>query len=313
MKTRKRFLVAFALVAGAVINAPSSFAQTSATELPKLESGQSLGLALGITSVPNLRDVGGYQTGDGSTVARGLVYRSDTFNPISEEDIAKLESLRLRNDYDLRTKAEVKAKPDQMPPGVRYHLLNVLADAKSAAPAEIEALMHEPKKANAALGGGKIEKTFADAYREFVSLPSAKQSYRTLFLSLADRENLPAVFHCTTGKDRTGWAAAALLTLLGVSKETVLADFMRTNDYTLPQFKPVIDEFVAAGGERAIAEAVFGVKAEYLEASFDEMQKRYGTIERYFSEGLGIDAAGQNALRVLYVEDRQSVYKGISK
>jgi protein-tyrosine phosphatase len=83
--------------------------------------------------------------------------------------------------------------------------------------------------------------------------------------------------------------------------------------YTLPQFKPVIDEFVAAGGERAIAEAVFGVKAEYLEASFDEMQKRYGTIERYFSEGLGIDAAGQNALRVLYVEDRQSVYKGISK
>jgi hypothetical protein len=47
-----------------------------------------------------------------------------------------------------------------MPPGVRYHLLNVLADAKSAAPAKIEALMHEPKKANAALGGGKIEATF---------------------------------------------------------------------------------------------------------------------------------------------------------
>jgi protein-tyrosine phosphatase len=297
MKTTTRLLAAFALVAGAVINPTLSIAQTSATELPQLEPGESLGLALGISAVPNLRDVGGYKTGDGSTVARGLVYRSDTFHPMRDEDIAKLETLSLRNDYDLRTKAEVEAKPDQISAGVQYHLLNVLADAKSAAPAKIEALMHEPKKANAALGDGKIEATFKEAYREFVSLPSAKQSYRTLFLSLADRENLPAVFHCTTGKDRTGWAAAALLTLLGVPKETVMTDFMRTNDYTLPQFKPMIDEFVAAGGERAIAEAVFGVKAEYLEASFDEMEKNFGTIEEYFNEALGIDAQGQNALR----------------
>jgi len=190
-----------------------------------------------------------------------------------------------------------------MPRGVQYHLLNVLAGAKSAASAEIEALMHEPKRANSTLGCGKIEAMFMDAYREFITLPSANQSYRTLFLSLADQGKLPAVFHCTTGKDRTtGWAAAALLTLLGVPKETVMADFMRTNEYTLPQFMQVTEDFVAVGGDRAIAEAVFGVKAEYLEASFDEMQKRYGTIERYFSEVLGIHAAGQNALRALYAK-----------
>ncbi|MGA8017358.1 MAG: tyrosine-protein phosphatase, partial [Desulfobacterales bacterium] len=235
---------------------------------------------------------------------RGLAYRSDTFNPMTAEDIKKLGRLDLKNDYDLRTTAEAKAKPDEMPPGVRYHLLNVLADAKSSAPAELEALLHEPKKANVVLGGGKIEALFMEGYREFVSLPSAKQSYRTLFLSLADRGKAPGVFHCTTGKDRTGWAAAALLTLLGVPKETVMADYMRTNDYTLPQFKHAIDDFVAAGGDRAIAVAVFGVKPEYLEASFDEMQKQYGTIEGYFSEALGIDAAGQKALRDLYLDTK---------
>lgn len=116
-----------------------------------------------------------------------------------------------------------------------------------------------------------------------------------------------------TGKGRNGWAAASLLTLRGVLKKTIMADFMRTNDYTLPLFNPVADEFAAAGGDRAIAEAVFGVKAEYLEASFDEMQKRYGKIQRYFSEGLGIDAAGQNALRVLYAEGTSSIQEGISK
>jgi protein-tyrosine phosphatase len=72
---------------------------------------------------------------------------------------------------------------------------------------------------------------------------------------------------------------------------------MRTNDYTLPQFQHAIDAFVAGGGERSIAVAVLGVKPEYLEASLVEMQTQYGSVEKYFSEGLGIDAAGQQALR----------------
>lgn len=302
MKTTQRLVAVWVLVAVTIINTPLASAEAAVADRPRLEPGQSMGRVLGVASVPNLRDVGGYATDNGGIVARGLVYRSDTFHPISDKDIARLAPLGLRNDYDLRTTAELKAKPDRMPPGVNYHQLNVLADAKSSAPAEIEALMHEPKKANAVLGGGKIEKMFTDAYREFISLPSAQASYRTLFHAFADRENLPAVVHCTTGKDRTGWAAAALLTLLGVPKEAVMADFMRTNEYTLAQFNPVIDEFVAAGGERGIAEAVFGVKPEYLEASFDEMQERYGTIQRYFSEGLGINVAGQNALRELYIK-----------
>jgi len=233
---------------------------TASPALPQLAPGGSLGIALGIPTVPNLRDVGGYTNRDGATVARGLAYRSDNFNPMSAEDLKKLERLGLKNDCDLRTTAEVKVKPDQMPPGVRYHSLNVLADAKSTVPAELEALMHEPKKANVALGGGKIETLFIENYREFVSLPSARQSYRTLFQELADRQKLPAVFHCTTGKDRTGWAAAALLTLLGVPKETVMEDFMRSNENTLPHFQRAIDSFIAAGGDRDIPVAIFGVK-----------------------------------------------------
>jgi len=279
----------------------SLHAETPLSQPPELAPGQSLGIALGIPTVPNLRDVGGYATEDGATVARGLVYRSDTFYPMSAEDKEKLEALGLKHDYDLRTTAEVKLQPDEMPPGVRYELLNVLADAKSAAPAQLEALMHDPPKADKVLGGGKIDDLFIEGYREFVSLPSANQAYRTLFLSLADKKNAPGVFHCTTGKDRTGWAAAALLTLLGVPEETVYEDFMLSNTYVLPQFKKAIDGFVAAGGDREIALAIFGVKKEYLAASFDEMEKRYGTIEDYFSKGLGIDAAKQKKLRKLFL------------
>jgi protein-tyrosine phosphatase len=241
--------------------------------------------------------MGGYQTRDGGEVARGLVYRSDAFIGMSAEDIKKVEPLGLKNDYDLRVTAEAKAAPDELPANVRHHLLNVMADLKSTNLPDINGLLRTPKEANVVLGDGKVEALFIEGYREFITLPSARRAYRTLFISLADGRNLPAVFHCASGKDRTGWAAAALLTLLGVPKETVIADYMRTNEYTLPQSASVIDAFVAAGGERAIPEAVIGVKPAYLEASFDEMQKRYGTIEAYFAKGLGINAAGQKALR----------------
>jgi protein-tyrosine phosphatase len=213
----------------------------------------------------------------------------------------KLAQLGLKNSFDLRTLAEREIRPDELPPDVSCVWLDVLADAEEAGPAMLEKLMENPEQANAALGGGKAEKGFAESYRQFVSLPSAKLEFRKLFLSLADERELPALFHCTTGKDRTGWAAAALLTLLGVPRETVMEDYLRSNDNILPAYKKVIDGFVAAGGEERIPLAILGVKKEYLDAAFDEMEKNYGTIEKYFSEGLRIDIDRQQAIRELYL------------
>ena len=265
------------------------------------ETGATPGQNLGIASVPNLRDLGGYGTSDGATVAAGLVYRSNQLSGISPGDMEKLAALDLKVDYDLRTAEERDARPDELPPGVEYVWLDVLADADQAGPAMLERLMQNPQEANAALGGGRAEAGFQESYRQFVSLPSAKASFRQLFLSLGDQNQLPALFHCTTGKDRTGWAAAALLTLLGVPKDIVLEDYLRSNDYIIPAYQHAIDAFVAGGGDPAIPPAILGVKQEYLEAAFDEMQTTYGTIESYFSEGLGIDAAQQQALRDLYL------------
>ena len=260
------------------------------------------GISLGIATVPNLRDLGGYKTNNGATVARGLVYRSNQLANISPEDMEKIAKLGLKNDYDLRTEAERTPLPDELPPGVNNIWLDVLKDASGSAPTNLLALLQNPAEGNKELGDGKIEAVFIASYRDFVSLSSAKTAYHEFFTSLADQNKLPALFHCTTGKDRTGWGAAALLTLLDVPKETVMKDYLRSNDYILPLYKEVIDGYVAGGGEPSIPQAIFGVKAEYLEASFDEMQTKYGSIEHYFSEGLGIDANMQKKLRELYLE-----------
>lgn len=275
--------------------------ETATVAAEPLPPGSSLGKALGLAAASNLRDLGGYEAADGRRVRHGLLYRSDVFNPLGPEDQQKLAGLGLKRDYDLRTTAEIEQQPDQLPPGIEYVHLDVLADERDAAPAQLGALLGDPKKATQELGGGKIEALFIKGYRSFVSLPSAQRSYHELFTALTDAGRLPAVFHCTTGKDRTGWASAALLTLLGVPKATVMADYLRTNEYLLPYYSKQIDAFAAGGGDRQIPVAIFGVKPEYLEASFDEMQKQYGGIENYFATALGIDAQQQQALRDLYL------------
>ena len=260
------------------------------------------GLSLGISSVPNLRDLGGYKTKGGATVVRGLVYRSNQLAKISPKDMEKIAKLGLKNEYDFRTEAERTPLPDELPHGVNNIWLDVLKDAKGSAPTNLLALLQNPEEGNKELGDGKIEAVFVQSYRDFVSLPSAKTAYHEFFTSLADENKLPTLFHCTTGKDRTGWAAAALLMLLDVPKGTVMKDYLRSNDYILPLYKEVIDGYVAGGGEPSIPQAIFGVKEEYLEASFDEMQTNYGSIENYFTEALGIDTSMQKKLRDLYLK-----------
>ncbi|MFZ0032902.1 MAG: tyrosine-protein phosphatase, partial [Candidatus Cybelea sp.] len=212
-------------------------------------------------------------------------------------DLNKIAALGLKTDFDLRTEAERDHAPDMIPPGVEYVWLDVLKDAPGAGAAQLGSLLKDPQKADATLGNGKAEALFIQSYRDFVSLPSAKSSYHRLFAALPRPGNGPALFHCTTGKDRTGWAAASLLTLLGVSKTQVYADYLRSNEYILPAYKSVTDAFVAKGGNPQITSAVLGVRKAYLDAAFDEVDRRYGSMESYFEMGLSIDGATQQLLR----------------
>lgn len=80
-----------------------------------------------------------------------------------------------------------------------------------------------------------------------------------------------------------------------------MADFLRSNDLLLPTYKKPIEAFAEAGGDPAVLTAVVTAKPEYLKAAFAEVKARYGTIEGYFSEGLGVDAAAQAALKGLFL------------
>jgi protein-tyrosine phosphatase len=260
------------------------------------------GAVIPLASIANLRDLGGWPTGEGGLVQRGLLFRSAELDKLADEDLRAFARLGIRTIYDLRTEAERGPQPDRLPDGVEHIVLDILADSTSAAPAQVIQVLGDPKAAEELLGGGRAISMFEHAYRELVHLPSALTGYQRFFSDIAQAEHRPALFHCTTGKDRTGWAAAAMLMLLGVSDENVMRDYLLTNDELLPLVQPFFDGFQAAGGDPELLKPVLGVRPEYLQASLDEMHERFGTIEEYFSNGLHIDRATQQTLRSTYTD-----------
>jgi protein-tyrosine phosphatase len=179
---------------------------------------------------------------------------------------------------------------------------DVLADEKRAAPATLFQTLEDPAAAQEMLGDGKAAALFEMGYREIVGLPSALSSYRTFFATVAHDARRPALFHCTTGKDRTGWAAASTLLFLGVSREDVFSDYLLTNRDLLPALQPVYERFRAAGGDPHLLDAVLGVDEAYLKAALDEMDARFGSIEGYFADGLRLDEATRRQLKEALIE-----------
>jgi len=260
------------------------------------------GQSIAIASAPNLRDLGGWPTRGGGRVRWGLLYRSTELGRLAGADMAAFAALGIRSVYDLRTEAERSAQPDRLPPGTEHVVVDVFKDSVDAAPAQLFKVATDPQAAEALLGGGKGLALFEKGYRMIVSLPSASAAYHCLFSDLTLEEHRPALFHCATGKDRTGWAAAALLTLLGVPDDLVMTEYLLTNTELLPAEQPLLERFRALGGDPEVLRPVVAVAPEYLKAALDEMRKEFGTIERYFSQGLGLDEAAQQSLRAAFVE-----------
>ncbi|MEU6313946.1 tyrosine-protein phosphatase [Streptomyces sp. NPDC047014] len=257
------------------------------------------------TTVANLRDLGGTPLAGGRSVRSGLLLRSGQLDRLDLGADPVVAALGVRTVIDFRTDAERADYPDRIPPGARLLVEDVLADKLRAgrmpAAAQLKDLMSDPVVAERHLGGGKAQLLFADTYRAFVNTASAQAAYRTLLTEAADPEAGPLLFHCTAGKDRTGWGATVLLSLLGADEDTLMAEYLSVNPAVKLAFAPMIEGFTAAGGDPEIALALIGVFPSYLGAALEEVEVRYGSMEKYVREGLGVPDGTVEALRARLV------------
>ncbi|GEL93977.1 tyrosine-protein phosphatase [Cellulomonas composti] len=248
-------------------------------------------------SVTNLRDVGGRPTTDGGWVATGLAYRCAELASPDVADDPDLARLAVRTVVDLRTAAERAARPDVVPAGARLVALDVLADLPGAQAAGIPEALSDPSRLVAALGGADLAAQMVATYRQLVLAGSARRAYAAFVRLAIDAERTPLLFHCTAGKDRTGWAATILLLAAGVDEDGVLDEFLAVNPAVRATFEPLLVQAEAAGIDRALLAPLLEVRAEYLQAALAAVRDEFGSFDAYLADGLGLSPLETSTLR----------------
>jgi protein-tyrosine phosphatase len=261
----------------------------------------------------NFRDVA-----DGATALRpGRLFRSSELSRLDDDGRATLRRLGITDVADLRAAREVARRgPGLVPDGVEIHLLPFpdLSDqpsegeqADGAAPHEeaFQRLLRGESDGSGEPVNEAAVRFMTDEYRQFPTRNGAQRALHRVFTLLAAGH--PVLTHCFAGKDRTGFVVATVLEAIGVDRDTIVADFLRSND-AVPELRTRIYEMIEQRGdteltpevvtftEARLSDGVLGVRPEYLAAAHQTITDEFGSLERYLSDA-GISQADVDRLR----------------
>ncbi len=223
----------------------------------------------------NTRDLGGYETRDGRRVRWGRLFRSDHLDDLDEDDIETLRAMGIRTFIDLRSHGE---RPDES--------VTIPVDSRSV----WLPMLHPSMDPNLVMG--RILRGDADEDYFFHMLQRANETFardhgpefaRVIDI-LAAPDNLPALYHCTYGKDRTGFITAGILGLLGVPEETIDEDYLLSNYYLRNHIRRMARVIWLASAfriSRSDARDLLGVRLEYITTARRQMKDTYGSAEGF--------------------------------
>ena len=223
----------------------------------------------------NFRDIGGYETSDGYNIKKGLVYRSDHLSNLTSGDLKIIKDLNIKTICDFRSDLELIENPSLFDELSLPKLLHI--PIKTLGTQDLKELSSRDD-----ITSQELANALEGHYVLYVN--QHKEKYSTFLKNIAFEE-IPIVFHCFAGKDRTGFAALLLLGLMGVKKETIIEDYLLTNKYykgptSGSNWSDVISEKI---------KPLFEARAEYINAAFNEIQSRYKDIEEFVVKELNID------------------------
>lgn len=232
----------------------------------------------------------------------GRLYRSGHLAGATPEDAAFLGGLGLHTVFDFRNAADLKLDGlDVELPGVRNVNIPLTDPADGT---EFWRMVRDGNmdELRGILGGGKGTDRMVASYRSIILDRTAEHSQ--VLHALAE-DSVPALMHCAAGKDRAGLSIAISLLAVGVGRETIEADYLKSND-THRRYRVRRSDTSAAGMSPEVMELLsplFGAHSEYLAAAFATIDETWGGTDRYLSEGLKVTPATRERLRERLLED----------
>lgn len=276
---------------------------------PETPTGTLASQAIDIPGVSNARDLGGYVGLDGAHVRRGLLLRTAALSTATPEALATLvDEYRLALVVDFRTDAEAASAPDPDMPGVRLVRLRVIDEqALGALSQTITGVDFSNPEASLRSLMSLIQRGVIgdDLYVRMLDSERAHAAYREFFDLVCDTREGSVLFHCTGGKDRTGLAAAFLLSVLGVSRSDIMSDYRLTNEATAERIEQVVDYARTLVDDASAAEGlrrIVGVDPACLERVLDMAQDGYGSVVGYLQRVIGVTDKQLEIVRSRYLE-----------
>ncbi|SFN50632.1 Protein tyrosine/serine phosphatase [Izhakiella capsodis] len=237
----------------------------------------------------NFRDLGGLPAQDGRLIRPGCLFRSGALNELSDDDLLQLAGLPLIHVVDYRDAGESELHPDRLWPGAVYHVMpaNPLSAKVSAS---LDTLVGE------AIHDFDAESFMLELYR---LLPFNNPAYRHLSALLRDPTTTSLLQHCAVGKDRTGIGSALVLFALGASKETVMRDYLQTQQNLAPFRDRMLSLFAAKLDTSGLGklEYVLSVHRSCLQAAFEEIEQHYGSIDDWLAQEFQLDNSARALLQ----------------
>ncbi|MBI5935386.1 MAG: tyrosine-protein phosphatase [Chloroflexi bacterium] len=252
---------------------------------------------LSFLGAKNFRDLGGYQAADGRSVRWGMLYRSDKLHNLTDADLARLSALGLDRVIDFRTARELAEEPDRLPASGATRAVHIPINDPSTVIwyEEHDEFLKNIQNVNP---GRYLTQTNVELVTRFT--PEVQRFVREVFAAHGN----PVLFHCAAGKDRTGFAAALLLRILGVPMKTILEDYLLTNQYYLPSktWELLRLRLLKGGLYADVVRGFMEVQPAYLQAAFDTMEREHGSFEGYLQNALGLSEHEIEHLRAVYLE-----------
>ncbi|WP_327034714.1 tyrosine-protein phosphatase [Micromonospora ureilytica] len=258
-----------------------------------------------LVGAPNARDLGGLVGADGRRVRVGQLIRTPALGRLTDEDLPVLAKLGPACVVDLRATTEITVAPEDRFAGEPRVVRLPVHDPEHPVFTYVSAvLLGHDLDAYAELARQGTAGAMAAIYRWFVTGESARVAFAEAVRLAARPENLPLLYHCSAGKDRTGWLTVILLTALGVDEAAIRADYLRNNELT-DSLRAVIVEAMRRRNPELDVDAVLPVlevRAEYLDAGYAEVRRVHGSFDAYLRDGLGLTDADLRALRAQLLE-----------